>query len=343
MREVRPMLTAAGVPVDRVVRCESLSGGTYNTLHRIALSDGTELVLKVPPPATDRCLRYERGILRGEEVFHRRAAEAGVPVPRVLHADHDGTAGAGPFLLMSACAGVPWHAVAADLEAGERARLRGELGRLVARLHTVVGPAFGYPAESVAPLSPAWRPAFTAMVDAVLDDADRYAARLPRPVDRIRRLLHAASPALEEVTEPVLVHFDLWEGNVLLTGAPGARTIGGVVDGERMFWGDPLADFASLALLGDIEDDPAFLAGYASGGGRADFDATARTRMALYRAYLYLIMLVEVEPRRHPAEQRAWVRDHVAPHLEKALDALDAASAPDRRPGGSPPGASRSG
>ncbi|MDG9703225.1 phosphotransferase family protein [Streptomyces sp. DH37] len=319
---IRGMLAAAGLPAGQVVRCERLPGGTYNSVHRITAADGRELVLKVPPPATAPCLRYERGILRGEAVFHRAAADAGgVPVPEVVHEDRGG-AGAGPFLLMSACPGTPWDAVAETLEDGERSRLRGELGRLVARLHTVTGPAFGYPAESVAPLAPAWRPAFTAMLDAVLDDAVRYGVRLPRPAALIRRRVHAASPVLEEVTVPALVHFDLWQGNVLLTGAPGARTIGGIIDGERMFWGDPLADFASSALFGDIEDDPAFLAGYASGGGRTGFDAAARTRMALYRCYLYLIMLVEVEPRRYPAGHRAWVRRHVTPHLEAALDAL---------------------
>lgn len=324
---VRRMLAAAGVPAGRVVRCAPLSGGTYNSVHRITTADGRDLVLKIPPPATDPRLRYERGILHGEAVFYRAAARAGgVPVPEVVYESHDGGADPGPFLLMTARPGIPWDAVSESLGDGERSRLREELGRLVARLHTVSGPAFGYPSESVAPLAPAWRPAFTAMLDTVLDEAGRHGAWLPRPAALIRRRVRAASSALEEVTVPTLVHFDLWQGNVLLEGAPGARTIGGIIDGERMFWGDPLADFASLALLGDIEDDPAFLAGYASGGGRTAFDAAARTRMALYRSYLYLIMLVEVEPRRCSAGHRAWVRRHVAPHLEAALDALVPAS-----------------
>ncbi len=51
---------------------------------------------------------------------------------------------------------------------------------------------------------------------------------------------------------PVLVHFDLWPGNILVERpAAGEARIGGLVDGERMFWGDPLADFVSLALLGE--------------------------------------------------------------------------------------------
>ena len=34
---------------------------------------------------------------------------------------------------------------------------------------------------------------------------------------------------------------------------PGGRRIGGLIDAERAFWGDPLAEFVSLALFGDID------------------------------------------------------------------------------------------
>jgi hypothetical protein len=87
-----------------------------------------------------------------------------------------------------------------------------------------------------------------------------------------------------------------------------------------MFWGDPLADFVSLALLGDIKRDEDFLKGYQDAGGRAEFDAPARQRLALYRSYLYLIMLVETVPRAPGVVHVAWVREAVAPELVAALD-----------------------
>lgn len=87
-----------------------------------------------------------------------------------------------------------------------------------------------------------------------------------------------------------------------------------------MFWGDPLGDFVSLALLGDIEQDTAFLTGYQNAGGRADFGTAARQRLALYRSYLYLIMLIETVPRAVDDDQVAWVREAVAPQLVAALD-----------------------
>ena len=71
-------------------------------------------------------------------------------------------------------------------------------------------------------------------------------------------VLRAAAPALDEVTVPALVHFDLWPGNILVDRpADGPARIGGLIDGERMFWGDPLADLVSLALLDDIRRDEA--------------------------------------------------------------------------------------
>ncbi|MGW0960304.1 phosphotransferase family protein [Streptomyces gelaticus] len=322
------VLRSAGLTEDRIAACAPLAGGTFNTVTRVTLTDGSERVVKIPPPASPgTLLGYERDLLVNETTFHS-CAEGSAPVPRVLHSELDATAPTGPYVIMSACPGRPWSEFAPDsLPAEEERRLREDLGRIVARLHAVSNPAgFGYPSLAVGPLAPAWRRAFTAMTDAVLADADTYRARLPRPAAGVRALLAAASPVLDDVTRPALVHFDLWQGNLLVDGGPGARSIGGIIDGERMFWGDPVADFVSLALFGDMEKDEDFLAGYADGSGRpVVFDASVRLRLALYRCYLYLIMLVETVPRRAPQEDRDRTWAHVAPQLESALADVESA------------------
>ncbi len=160
------------------------------------------------------------------------------------------------------------------------------------------------------------------MLDAVLDDALRYEAWLPVPVDEVARTARAAYDALDEVTVPRLVHFDLWDGNILVDRSTPTPRIGGLIDGERMLWGDPVADFVSLALLGDIRSDDAFLTGYQEAGGRAEFDETVGRRLALYRVYLYLIMLAETIPRAVGEEREGWVRKVVGPALVAALDDL---------------------
>ncbi|GAB2886341.1 aminoglycoside phosphotransferase family protein [Streptomyces deserti] len=309
----RHVLAEAGLPPDRLAHLRPLTGGTYNTVEELRLTDGNRYVLKIPPAPTAPGLRHERRLLVSEAEFYGAAARAGVPAPRVRAV---GT----PFLLMTACPGDPWDDTLTDTE---RAALRRELGRQVARLHDLTGPGFGYPSGALGPLAPDWRTAFTTMFEAVLDDARRYRPRLPRPVDTVARTARAAYDALDEVTVPRLVHFDLWPGNILIDRSAGDARIGGLIDGERMFWGDHLADFVSLALLGDIKQDEAFLAGYREAGGRARFDTPARLRLALYRAYLYLIMLTETVPRAVDEGQERWVQDAVAPELVSALEEIE--------------------
>ncbi|MEU6348532.1 aminoglycoside phosphotransferase family protein [Streptomyces sp. NPDC047072] len=314
----RRILEEARLAPDRLAGVRPLTGGTYSTVEELLLDDGTRYVLKTAPAPTVPGMRYERRLLVSEVEFYRAAAEADVEAPHVLAVGEE--AGV-PHLLLTACPGTPWDDSVTE---AEQAVLRRELGCQLARLHTVTGPGYGYPSGALGPLAPDWRTAVTGMVEAVLDDARYYTSRLPRSVDQITYMIEAAYPALDEVTVPALVHFDLWDGNILVDRpADGEPRIGGLIDGERMFWGDPLADFVSLALLGDIQKDEAFLAGYREAGGRAEFDTPARLRLALYRAYLYLIMLVETGPRAVDVEQERWVQAVVAPELVVALDEIE--------------------
>jgi aminoglycoside phosphotransferase (APT) family kinase protein len=312
------VLRACGLDPGRLRAVAELTGGTFNTCYGLDLDDGSQLVLKVAPDPAAPAMSYETGLLRTEAEFHR-AAYGRLPVPRVLHLGVDRTVVGADFLLLTRCPGSTWHSTRDGLAPADAARLRADLGGLVAALHQVTGPAFGYPQLG---LASTWSAAFLDMAERVLADAERFAVELPTPPARIRPLLRGAADVLDAVRRPALVHFDLWEGNILLDRADGPPRIGGVIDGERAFWGDPVAELVSLALFGRIERDRDFLAGYRAGGGTLDLDVATRRRLALYRAYLYLIMLVETAPRGgRGAEHDHWIR-YVGRHLASALAAL---------------------
>lgn len=312
-------LAKAGITPDQIVSTSRFPGGTYNAVHQILLADGRRLVVKIPPDPARPALAYEQGILATEVAYYQLAAKCpGVAVPQVIAADADGRAG-GPYLVMTECPGVPWPELTPLPHGRERAELRAVLGRQVAALHEITGPGFGYPSLALGPLRGTWREAFADMVAAVLADAARFGVGLPRPAAEIGELFAAQAPVLDEVTRPVLVHFDLWDGNILVRPGPAGRQIGGLIDAERAFWGDPLAEFVSLALFGDIERDAAFLAGYRAAGGTATFDAAARRRLELYTAYLYLIMWVEAVPRRYDQRRLDWLRPRVFQPLTEIL------------------------
>ncbi|MDX2552457.1 phosphotransferase family protein [Streptomyces stelliscabiei] len=317
----RLALAAAGLAPGALAERLPLGGGTYNTVEELRLTDGTRLILKIPPPSTTPGLTYESELLGAEAEFCRAAETVGVPAPRVVAAALDASAPTGRHLLLTHCPGGGWE----DLEPAEEGPVRRELGGLVARLHRVTGPGFGYPSGAFGPLTADWRTAFAALYDGILADARRYGAWLPLPVDEVARTARAAYDALDDVTVPRLVHFDLWPGNILVERG-GTPRVGALIDGERMFWGDPVADFVSLALLGDIRRDSDFLTGYQEAGGEIEFTQSARRRYALYRSYLYLIMLVEAVPRALDDGHLAWRREAVAPQLTGALEELRALS-----------------
>jgi len=267
-----------------------LTEGTFNTVYRI----GTDLILKLSPDPAAPVMAYEQDLIRTEALFYE-AARGKAPVPEVVYTGED-------FLLMTALPGTTMQ----GSTGAERATLRRELGSIVSTLHEVTGPAFGYPQKG---LVSTWSEAFLSMIDDVLADAARFSVDLPRPAKQIRQLVLDRVALLDAVRTPRLIHFDLWDGNILVEDG----RITGLIDGERALWGDPVAEFVSLTLF-STSIDPELLAGY----GELEPGET----LGLYRVYLYLIMLIEGAPRGYQGPERDAMVNLILRHLNKELDQL---------------------
>lgn len=273
---------------------EQLSGGTFAAVWRADLDDGRRVVVKAGPPASARLLAYEKDVIPAEAEYYTmiRTQAPGVPVPEVL-------AVSPAWIITSLLPGTP-------LSSADSPRARAELGAAIAQVHTITGPLFGYTGDR--PSGDDWPAALDAIIDALRADAAAWNVPLP-PLDGVVGRYH---DVLAAVTRPALLHFDLWDGNVLV-GPDGALT--GLVDGERYLYGDPLLDFVSPALLHRIEDlpDHPFLAGY----GIGPFDDAAKIRLSLYRIHLYVLMIAEGPSRGiHIADGR---HDHLTGLLTQEL------------------------
>jgi fructosamine-3-kinase len=255
-----------------ITGAEELTGGTFAAVWRTGLDDGRQVVVKVGPPATARMLEYEQGLIPAEAEYFSmiRAQVPEVPVPSVLAVSADPA-----WIITSLLPGRP-------LSEDDSARARTQLGAAIARVHTITGDRFGYTGDR--PTGTDWPTAYAAMIDELRADAAAWNVPLP-PLDGVVERHH---DTLAAATRPALLHFDLWDGNVL-AGPDGELT--GLVDGERYLYGDPLLDLVSPAILRRIEDlpDHPFLAGYRP----PPFDQAARIRLALYRIHLYVLMIAE--------------------------------------------------
>lgn len=288
-------VVSAGLGAE-VAQAAELTGGGFATVWQATLGDGREVVVKLGPSPEAGLLEYEKGMLTAEAEYFRLVRERaqGVPVPEVLAATPD-------WVITSR---LPGRA----LTEGDAPAARRQLGAAVARVHTITGTHFGYTGDR--PHGPDWPTAFAAMIDSLRADAARWQVPLPS----LDGVVERHRDALAAVTTPALLHFDLWDGNVL-AGPDGSLT--GLVDGERYLYGDPLLDLVSPALFRRIEDEPAhpFLTGYAPA------EPLDRTRLSLYRLHLYVLMLAEGPSRGIPATDGR--NDFLTKLLTAEIEALE--------------------
>lgn len=291
-----------------VVECGPLAGGSFASVWRATLDSGTEAVVKVGPAPGVPVLRYERGVIAAEARYYRLAgAVAGVPVPPVLDGDDE-------VVVAGLLPGRPL--TEPPQEPGAADSVRRELGEALRRLHSAPDPRtggvrFGYEGGGRA-TGATWPEAFTAMTADVLADGRDWGVELPVPAERVMAAIDRHAAALAEVREPALVHFDLWDGNVLHEGG----RLTGLVDGERYFWGDPLYDLVSPALGRRIEDEPGHpvLRGY-FGAETPSFTAAGVARLMLYRIQFCLLLLIEMPSRAMAGETERERREWVVPWL----------------------------
>ncbi|GAA5211042.1 phosphotransferase family protein [Microbacterium kyungheense] len=317
-------LTRLVAPVGRLASAEPLSGGMFATAYRVHFEDGRRAVAKIVGADTSRLYRYELGLLGTEALTYEMLGGSGVPVPRVLHTDFSRSAVDADVVVAEHLPGVPWLNL--QLDDAQNAVVRRGLGAVMADLHRVPAPTFGYPAADAALSGPTWREAFGAMMDAVLADAERWHVHLP--AERVRAAVGAHAAALSAVTHPVVVHTDLWAGNVFLD--PETLDIVGIIDTERTLWGDPLHELAGADQQGHGDPDADLLAGNTAAGGiLADELAspTGPARLQLSRLYFALILSSEPVVRGYEGDWVAGYEQTARDNIGRALAWLEGAAA----------------
>lgn len=285
---------------------EELGHGWFNVAYRVRLRDGRPVVLKIAPPAAVEVMTYERDMMRTEVAALRLIRErTPVPVPAIHAYDDSRELCDADYFFMEYVDADNLGVVAERLGAGELADYGEQLGALNRAVNQVLGPHFG-PLLGPIPGRTGWREVFLGHVEDVLRDGERRDVDLGLPYPSVRALIAAHADSLDEVTEPVLIEWDLWSSNVMVSDG----RIVSVIDHERAFYGDPLMEAGFVATQLDGFGDPT---GFVRGYGRAAVTPDEITRRRLYNLHLLLVMVIETVYRGHtdPA-QYDWARAGLA-------------------------------
>jgi aminoglycoside phosphotransferase (APT) family kinase protein len=224
------------------VRAESvieLGLGTYNSTFRVDIGAGRPVILRVAP-APARQFRTERELMRNEYATVPFLAPIMELMPRTLAVDFTHVVIGRDYLFQTLLPGVPAPDGLAAYPRPLWASLYRQLGAITAGIHAVRGSRFG---RVAGPTFATWSEAIGAALGDIAADLD--AAGLDAA--DVREVMAAArqdSGILDEITEPRLLHGDLWHANVMIRPGEPEPTICGVLDSDRTCWGDPAFDWA---------------------------------------------------------------------------------------------------
>jgi aminoglycoside phosphotransferase (APT) family kinase protein len=293
----------------KISSIDELKEGFFNAAYRIRLENGEQCVLKVAPSPDVPVLRYEQDIMRAEvETMRLVKALTEMPVPKILFFDDSRILLPSSYFGMEFVNGIPLHQLRETLSQSEQSEIDLACGRYLRQMNSITGNQFGLYAHPEKPLTP-WAVAFENLMNNVLQDGKDAEVELPFSPKEIIDIIHSHLSCLNEVQTPVLVHWDLWDGNVFID--PQTRKINGIIDFERSLWADPLME----VNFGAFGINHNFLSGY---GQSFPFSPSQSIRRILYNVYLFLIMVIECAYRRYPNnDQETWARSRLIDEFSK--------------------------
>ena len=213
--------------------------GSYNNTYRVDLGAGRPVILRVAPEPS-RQSRAERSLMRNEHASIPYLAPIAPLMPRMLMIDFTHEIIGRDYLFQAMLDGVTAPDRLPDYPRPQWAPFFAQLGTLSRRIHDVRGTSFGWVAG---PRYARWSEAFQGSLE------DLAAAHDQAGLDAsdIRETIALAAKQVDvfdEITEPRLLHGDLWMTNVMISPTAPEPVVTGLCDCDRASWGDPAADFA---------------------------------------------------------------------------------------------------
>ncbi|MDQ0195603.1 phosphotransferase family protein [Paenibacillus wynnii] len=280
---------------------KELTGGYFNAAYKLLLSDGRSTILKVAPTQEIQTLSYEHNIMVSEvDALRLMKSKGTVPVPEVYAFDNSRKVFPCDYFFMEVIDGQPYDEVKAALTPEEKGMIEFELGQYNRMINEIQGSEFGLFNGFVHSSQGSWREVFMTLMNNLLNDARHFGAPMPISYETLESKLAEQFHVLDEVTEPRLVHWDLWDGNVFVREG----RIVALIDWERTLWGDPLMEY----YFRYIENSESFYKGY---GSRFD-SPNERARKKLYDLYIDLIYFIECFSRKYESEGHIqWAHDNL--------------------------------
>lgn len=275
-------ICSCAFPELRVKEIMEMDMGFFNNTYRITFHDASKAILRVAPHHSELLYSHESHLMRGEYTINPFFSVISEYIPRTLFADFSGKLISRDYVFQSFIDGVIWGTVQDAMQVEENECIWKQLGAITKRINSVTHNYFGtaYPF----PGFKTWSQYFIDLLEKRLHDMYRFGL-FDSELLAFKDLVNECKPWLDEVSVANMCHGDLWPNNILIRKTERGLKIVGILDIERAYWGDPLAEWT----FSTFDYPPAFWKAY----GKPKKGFGQEIRMLIYKGNSLAISILE--------------------------------------------------
>lgn len=232
-----------------------LKGGLFNTAYLIELESSSEkYVLRVEPRNREKLLPFEHNLPEAENYICELLEKNGIPSNRVVASDFSERIIDRKYMIFSYIDGI----VLSDklIQKKNAPNLYEQVGKITREIHELRGEYYGRVSDSFRGVTySSWSDFIFSELSELETACVENKVISAKAFERIRALFKDGKKYFDSVTEPCLVHSDLWAGNVMVNNEQ--SEVLAVIDTDRCVFGDPDFDLAAPWMINEN-----FLRGY---------------------------------------------------------------------------------
>jgi aminoglycoside phosphotransferase (APT) family kinase protein len=270
---------------EQVIAYHEVHNGFYNAIYKVTLSN-RNVYIKIAPDSRVDILTYEKDIIQREAKLNKIFQALEIPGSVMLYEDFTKHLIPNDYYIMSEVQGKTIFELKDDIK--DKKPYYKELMKFLAILHNYNVDSFGY--DNQEEHFDTYCETICYMFDNVVKDAKRKDVELHPFMYDIIKKVHTYKDVLNQCTTPSILHFDAWDGNIMVDD----NHITALIDNERSFNGPRIADFVPLSFNIFDEEYKDLIHEYNKYSDTTiTLSKNDRIIYYIHKAYLFLIMYVE--------------------------------------------------
>ena len=225
-------------PERRIESFQELTEGLFNVAYLINFNDGASSILKISAENNEGVMSNEINLMEAEvKAMDIVYNNTDIKVARVQYSDTSKEVCTGNYFFMEKLEGESLFSIKDSLSEEEKKIIDYEIGKIQSVVTAIKGEKFGLLGNEENSFDNLFDFVYD-LISNVLADGEKKSVDIGVKGIEILEKLKSDKKIFNEVKDPVLVHWDMWEGNVFVKN----KHVSGIIDWERAMWGEAFMD-----------------------------------------------------------------------------------------------------